>query len=214
MKNWLLNLVHRGISFFAFIDSSSYVSSKASVYRFAKIIRSNISEYSYVGIGTTVIDTQIGTFCSIASKVFIGLESHSMDCISTSPIFSERINALGYSWCKKDTYNHSAKTIIGHDVWIGYKALVKGGVKIGNGAIVAAAAVVTKDVPNYAIVAGVPARIIRYRFPDEVIECLERIKWWEKDTAVLKDYITCFQHKLSIEDLSKLSAAFHSTVSL
>lgn len=70
------------------------------------------------------------------------------------------------------------KIKIGHDVWIGARVLITRGVHIGNGAIIAGGAVVTKDVPAYAIVGGVPARILRYRFPEEIIERFQKLKWW------------------------------------
>ena len=82
---------------------------------------------------------------------------------------------------------------IGNDVWIGERVMVMGGVKIGNGAVVGAGAIVTKDVPPYAIVAGVPAKVIRYRFSAEVIDELERIEWWNVNDKLLKENIAKFQ---------------------
>lgn len=73
--------------------------------------------------------------------------------------------------------------VIMNDVWIGSKAIVLQGVKIGNGAIIAAGAVVTKDVPSYAIVAGVPARIIKYRFSEDIIKKIENTKWWDNEES-------------------------------
>ncbi len=77
---------------------------------------------------------------------------------------------------------------IGNDVWIGANVLILDGVTIGNGAIIAAGAVVTKDVPPYAVVGGVPAKIIKYRFNKEEIDFLEQLKWWEKDEKWLTEY--------------------------
>ncbi|EPZ37468.1 transferase hexapeptide repeat containing protein [Anoxybacillus ayderensis] len=82
---------------------------------------------------------------------------------------------------------------IGNDVWIGANSIVLDGVKIGDGAIVAAGAVVTKDVPDYAIVGGVPARVIRYRFNEEIIKQLKVIKWWDIDLNNLKNYENQFE---------------------
>ena len=79
-----------------------------------------------------------------------------------------------------------APAVIGNDVWIGSKATVFGGVKVGNGAVIAAGAVVTKDVPPYAIAGGVPAHIIRYRFDEDKINRLEEIAWWNWDDDKIK----------------------------
>ena len=89
-------------------------------------------------------------------------------------------------------YNKEARalvkqSIIGNDVWIGTNAILFPGIKIGNGAIIGAGAVVNKDVPDYAIVAGIPAKIIRYRFDNEIIEGLNQIKWWEWPDDKIKD---------------------------
>ena len=77
-------------------------------------------------------------------------------------------------------WKNDDKTIIGNDVWVGYGATILRGVNIGNGAIIGAGAVVTKDVPPYAVVAGVPAKIIRFRFDDNKIDSLQKSNWWDK----------------------------------
>lgn len=118
---------------------------------------------------------KIGKFCSIAAgvEIFLGGEHHT-DWISTYP-FNIAINGIsgihGHPYTKGDV-------IIGNDVWIGHGALILSGIKIGNGSVIAAKSVVTKDVDPYSIVAGNPARLIRFRFSKEVIEALERIEWW------------------------------------
>ena len=80
------------------------------------------------------------------------------------------------------------KTIIGNDVWIGERALIKGGIKIGDGAVIGMGSVVTKNVPPYAIVAECPARIIRKRFDEQLIEKLLKIKWWDFDEEIIQNY--------------------------
>lgn len=117
---------------------------------------------------------KIGKYCSIASNVHLGLAQHPLHTISTHPIFYPR----GFK-CDSDV-------IVDNDVWIGCNALIMGGVHIHNGAVVAAGAVVTKDVPPYAIVAGVPARILRYRFDEKLIQEIEKIKWWDYPEELLK----------------------------
>lgn len=82
-----------------------------------------------------------------------------------------------------DSWPMKGDTVIGHDVWIGYGAMIMPGVNVGNGAVIASAAVVTRDVPAYAIVGGNPASIIRHRYDPETIARLERIAWWDWDAA-------------------------------
>ena len=127
---------------------------------------------------------RIGRFCAIASGVTIltGLD-HRADWISTY-----HFHLLGGSGPELPYASRTkGDVIIGHDVWIGVDALVLSGVSIGNGAVVAARSVVTKDVPAYAIVAGVPAKIVRYRFDPATIEALESIAWWDWPIERIKE---------------------------
>lgn len=122
----------------------------------------------------------IGKFCSIAcgTKFLFNSANHTLKSLSTYtfPLFYEDWNLeksnITTAWDNK------GDIIIGNDVWIGYKAIIMAGVHVGNGAIIAAHAVVTKDVQPYTIVGGVPARFIRKRFNEEIIQELEKLKWW------------------------------------
>ncbi len=116
--------------------------------------------------------SQIGRFCSISNGVLMGHDraGHPLDWVSTHP-FSHGDERFSYR-------SMIAPTTIGHDVWIGRDAMVLEGIKVGTGAVIAARSVVTKDVPPYAIVAGMPAKVIRYRHPPHLIEGLLESEWW------------------------------------
>jgi virginiamycin A acetyltransferase len=132
-----------------------------------------IGSYTYIGSNTHITKTNIGRYCSIANNVSIGQGEHSLDRVSTSARFYEA------AW----EVLTAGESEIGSDVWIGVDAVILRGVRIGVGAVVAANAVVTKDVPAFAIVGGVPARHIRYRFDDEKCKTIIESRWWEKEHA-------------------------------
>ena len=123
----------------------------------------------------------IGKFCSIAcgAKFLFNSANHSLSSLSTYP-FPLYFEEWGLD--KKDVaqaWDNKGDIVIGSDVWIGYEAVILAGVTIGDGAVIGARAVVTRDVPPYAIVGGVPARLIRRRFPDDAVEALLRLRWWD-----------------------------------
>lgn len=148
-------------------------------------VNSSIDNHSYCGYYCTIINASIGRFCSISNRVVIGGVAHPMHFVSTSPVFLSHKDSV-----KEKFSNHhflpEIKTLIGHDVWIGEGVLIKAGVKIGNGAVIGMGSVVTKDVPDYAIVAGNPAKIIRYRFEQELIDALIASEWWSLPAYKLK----------------------------
>ena len=127
---------------------------------------------------------RIGSFCSIANEVVIfGGGEHLTNWVTTFPL---RI-AFGDPLAEKDGHPASkGETKIGNDVWIGFRAMVLSGITIGDGAVIGAGAVVTTDIPPYAIVAGNPAKVIRYRFAPNVIKRLLELRWWEWDTNKIK----------------------------
>lgn len=131
----------------------------------------------------------IGSFCSIADQVtiFAGGQ-HRTDLTSTYPLALKLMNHPG----QDPVYKTTKDTIIGNDVWIGTKSLILGGIKIGHGAVIATASVVCTDVPPYAIVAGNPATIIRYRFSQSLVDKLLKINWWDWPDETIKNNIAWF----------------------
>lgn len=132
-------------------------------------------------------NVDIGRYTSIAYGVNIGMFGHPVDWFSTSSRQYLVGHVPGARSVSTRPYDANPLTIIGNDVWIGVGATIIDGCRIGDGAIVAAGAVVTKDVPPYAIVGGVPARIIRYRFDATTIKRLLALKWWRYDIADFGD---------------------------
>jgi virginiamycin A acetyltransferase len=126
---------------------------------------------SYIGCYCYVTRAKIGRYVSIANNVSIGQGEHKLDKISTSSVFYKSAwDVLTAGDCE-----------VGSDAWIGVDAIILRGVKVGTGAVVAANAVVTKDVPDFAVVAGVPARIIKYRFPESQRAQILASLWWEME---------------------------------
>ncbi len=163
--------------------------------------------YSYINDGGIVrANVFIGRYCSIGRRVSIGATNHIVSDLSTH---HEIVRGFGrpYTEVEMDVLQIPKKkagiTIIGNDVWIGDGAIVIEGVSVGTGAVIAANAVVTKDVPPYAIVGGVPARLIRFRFPDEIISRILATEWWEfpielVNTLPVKNVLDLLEHASQI----------------
>ena len=167
---------------------SSKISDK-SVFEGANKIGSHTIFDGKMGFGSYIgwnseISANIGRYTSIAPWVRVnnGVHPFTYPYIATSPMFYSTQKQNGYSFTKKNLFKEFVdKVIIGNDVWINENVFLVGGINIGDGAIVLAGAVVTKDVPPYAIVGGVPAKILRYRYSEEDIKFLLNLKWWNKD---------------------------------
>jgi acetyltransferase-like isoleucine patch superfamily enzyme len=164
-------------------DSNIHATSK--VESGSTIVRTTFDRHSFCGYDCMIIDCDVGAFCSIAGRVTIGGARHPMEYASTSPVFLSHRDSVKTKFARIP-YVWRTKTKIGHDVWIGEAALVKGGVTIGSGAVIGMGSVVTKDVAAYSVVAGNPARHIRYRFPAHVIEALLNFAWWDKSDEELR----------------------------
>ena len=205
---FFLNLFNPAVSLFAKIDNKSVISRKARVYGHVQVNSSSMGDYSYIGRNSRLIHADIGKFCSIAGETKIGMGTHTLDKVSTSPIFTETKNGTKHSWVKVSAVNPFKRVTVGNDVWIGVRTMVMGGVTIGDGAVIGAGSIVTKDVPPYAVVVGVPAKVIRFRFPQEQIDALLANPWWNLPEEQLREKIELFQSSENVEE--KINGICHA----
>ncbi len=155
-----------------------------------------IGAYTYFAHSSIYTLESIGRFCSIAPGVKIGMGEHPTNYLSSHPIFynspsmfnfnekTEELKEIGIQRTKDII---KEEPIIGNDVWIGSNSIIARGVKIGDGAIIGANSYVDKDVPPYAVVVGSPARIIKFKFNDKIIEDLLELKWWNYSLDLFKN---------------------------
>ncbi|GAA4053945.1 hypothetical protein [Flavobacterium chungnamense] len=166
------------------------------------IVNAEIGDNTYFNTNTRVKDAIIGKFCSIGSNVKIGIGIHPIEMPSTHPAFYA--NNKGFkTFADKMYFNEVSGNInIGNDVWIGSDTTIFNNVTIGNGSIIALGAIVTKDVPDYAIVAGIPAKIVKYRFNTDDIIFLNELKWWDFDISFLEENFEIMQDLDKLKDYS------------
>jgi acetyltransferase-like isoleucine patch superfamily enzyme len=170
----------QGISLFSFWDEQSKFSSKVYLAQGVNLGNTSLGDYTRIRQLSTLHHVDVGKYCSISRNVRIGLGRHPLNLISTNSIFySQNKTAIRTDWINKINFEEHKPTKIGHDVWIGEFVTVIGGVNIGDGAVIATKSVVTKDVPPYAIVGGIPAKVLKYRFDEETIAALLQIRWWD-----------------------------------
>jgi phosphonate metabolism protein (transferase hexapeptide repeat family) len=176
--------------------NSSSLAEYTNIYDNCFLYKADIGQFSYSNVHTHLLRVKIGKFCSIASHVYIGAAPHPMDRVSTHPLtfLKEYGNFIESDDPDVKSMREDTITTIGNDVWIGQAVLILPNVKVGDGAIIGAHAVVTKDVEPYSVVVGNPARVQRYRFSPEVIKKMLSIKWWEWDQSKIKSAISDFNH--------------------
>jgi phosphonate metabolism protein (transferase hexapeptide repeat family) len=171
----------------------------------SKLLEVELGDYSYVVNDSDIAYTTIGKFCSIAAVTRINPGNHPMERASqshftyrASTYFPGEIDDEGvFAW------RRAHRVTIGHDVWIGHGAIVLPGRKVGTGAVVAAGAIVTKHVPDYTIVAGNPAQTVRMRFPETVVDGMQRLAWWHWSHQQLRAALPDFRTLSATEFIAK-----------
>lgn len=193
------------VSLTAIWDYSTKFTKKSALRRGCKCYDVELGDYSAVGVNSNLQHVRMGRFSIIARNCDVGLGVHPTCYLTPHSIFySHKPWSLHRDWVKELSNNIDRITHIGNDVWVGAKCTIMDGVSIGDGAIVASGAVVVKDVPPYAIVGGNPAKIIKYRFPQEMIDRLLEIQWWNLSDDDITKVIDLFHMpNLTIEELNK-----------
>lgn len=182
----------------------SNLSSFVRVDRFNHIYHANIRNHSYTGQGTVIMHSEVGKFTSISWGVTIGPANHDYNRITNHSFLYNVYDGLRDN--EEVPYNRfESECIIGNDVWIGANATILRNVNIGDGAVIGANSVVTKNVPPYAIVAGSPERIIKYRFNDDIIKKLLELKWWNLSDKTIRNNFDVFKSKPDISTLDQLA---------
>lgn len=160
-----------------------------------------IGRGTYIGSCCHFSHISVGRYCSFGNNIRIIVGSHpSTDWVSTHPAFFSTAKQAGFTYVTEDLYEEKKYideekkyyVIIGNDVWIGDGASIVAGIRIGDGAIIGANALVTKDVEPYTIVGGVPAKPIRKRFEQHEIDFLLAFKWWDKDEHWIEEHASYF----------------------
>ncbi|WP_371372110.1 CatB-related O-acetyltransferase [Sporomusa aerivorans] len=153
-----------------------------TLYNHVSATMCEFGDMTYIAENSVLVKTKVGKFCSIGQGVRCGLGNHPSETfVSSHPSFYSINKQAQIAFADDNYFKELEQIIIGNDVWIGANALILGGITIEDGAIVAAGAVVTRDVPPYAVVGGIPGRIIKYRFEPEEINFLLSFRWWDKD---------------------------------
>lgn len=185
------------------VCNQSFLESNINISSNCRIFESSIGRGSYIGTGSTIIKARVGRFCSIGSNVEFLLNNHpTSSFVSTHPAFHRSSNfmlkRLNLDFVTKDLYpmfhllDSGNQCEVGSDVWLGNGVKIMPKVKIGNGAIIGANSLVTKNIPPYAIAFGSPAKVYKFRFSAKVIKALNKQSWWDMDISELRNVSESF----------------------
>jgi len=197
-------ITHKYISLFANWDSKTVFQKTSALGNHSRCFNVKIGNYSSLRDRSKAMNCEIGNFTVIAKDCEIGLGVHPTNYLTCHSIFYKN-SPWGFhpEWVKP-IEGIVRISYIGNDVWIGAKSIIMDGVTIGDGAIVAAGSVVTKDVPQFAVAGGAPAKVIKYRFSQEVINRLEEIQWWNLPDEKITEVVDLFHIKNpTLEDINR-----------
>lgn len=165
----------------------------------AQVINSVVGEYSSIGRNSKIVEAELGRYCSISWNVTVGATNHPYRSVTTHsfPYFPREgfVAERGLA---------PERVIIGHDVWVGCNSVIMPGVRVGHGAVIGAGAIVTADVPAYAVALGVPAAVKKFRFEREIMEQLLEIEWWEMAPELIREHVHLFQGEVDQDILVQL----------
>lgn len=218
IRAWLKDIIANHVRYFravcihpsanimprAWVGKECNFGKNVTIYSGAILKKSRIGDYSYVGGESILQNCKIGRFTSIGPRVRIGLGVHPTDRVSTFPGFYSSSASGIIKFHHDPEVKEFCLTYVGNDVWIGAEAMIMDGVKVGDGAVIGARAVVTSDVAPYQIVAGVPARVIRSRFSPETIDFLNNLRWWERDENWLLQHAPYFSDPETLRNSMKI----------
>ena len=198
-------LTNKHVSLFSLWDNKSTFTPYTHILNGAKLTNVKVGKYSRIGVNCQVANATIGNFTAIGKDTVITVGQHPTNYLTSHSIFYKKGNWGWHDdWIAPIDFKPEKSVTIGCDVWIGRQCIIMDGVTIGDGAIVATGAVVTKDVPPFAIVGGVPAKVIKYKFPQEVIDRLEAIQWWNLPDEEITKRIELFHIKNpTLDDIEK-----------
>lgn len=192
LKNHPNNLIK--IGYFSYLSNTSF-GKNITIYDNVILQNCKLKNFIYIQDGGVIANASIGSFCSIGPNVRISPGNHPVNYISTFPAFYSTKKQCQVTFAHENAFEESGTVIIGNDVWIGANAIIMDNITIGDGAVIAAGAIVTKDVQPYTIVGGIPAKPLKKRFSDDEISKLLEFRWWDKDDEWLKENHQLFHNK-------------------
>ena len=199
-------LTYKRVDFGTLWDTKSSFTKFTHILRGARLNNAHIGKYSRVGVNCKLTNVTVGNFSCIGADCVVGVGQHPTNYLTYHSIFYKQGNWGWHDdWIKYPKgFQEQAHITIGNNVWIGQKVVIMDGVTIGDNSIVATGAIVTKDVPPYSIVGGVPAKVIKTLFNDDMRKRLDEIQWWNLEDNEITKVIDLFHiPNPSIEDLNK-----------